>query len=183
MNARKLVAALVAVALLSACNSTESTLNVAGAKGNPDPAAAVDSQGPQFPNLTPASPASASAPVRLQFAPIIGAPVEEVTPLSRRLTMRAKEKKLDIFPQSEKNITHVLKGYFSLLNENGKVTVVYVFDVIDTAGNRLTRIQGQESVAASSATASWESVPATVMEKIADRTIDDFAAWRASGGA
>lgn len=119
----------------------------------------------------------------MQFAPIIGAPVEQVTPLSRRLTVKAKERSLTIYPASEKNVTHALKGYFSLLNESGQLKVVYVFDVLDGAGNRLHRIQGLEATPSTSASASWESVPAAVMETIADKTIDDFVAWRSASGA
>ena len=140
MRLGKLPLILFAGALLAGCNSTESALDVGAAKPvaavSPDIAAAK----------APASPAAQSAALsatRMQFAPMIGAPVEQVTALSRRLTLQAKEKNLTIFPAAEKNVTHVLKGYFSLLNEGGKLTVLYVFDVIDPSGNRLHRINGQ----------------------------------------
>jgi hypothetical protein len=163
--------------VLVSCNSTESALKVDGTKSPNDPAAA----GSQLPTPGPGQQSAAISATRLQFAPIIGAPVGKVTPLSRRLTAAAKARGLTIAPSAETNVSHILKGYFSLLNENGNVTVVYVFDVLDNAGNRLHRIQGQESASASSATASWEAVPDTLMEKIADKTIADFSAWR--GGA
>jgi hypothetical protein len=162
---------------VASCNSTESALKVDAAKPAGDAAAAV------VPSVTP-TPGTRSAAIggtRLQFAPIIGAPVEKVTPLSRELTAAAKAKGLTIVPSADTSPSQILKGYFSLLNENGQVTVVYVFDVLDNAGNRLHRIQGQESSAASSATASWESVPDALMVKIADATIASFVAWR--GGA
>jgi hypothetical protein len=170
--------ALMGFALVS-CNSTESALKVDGAKPSNDPAAAASQLPAPAPN--PGQQSAAISATRLQFAPIIGAPVGKVTPLSRRLTAAAKARGLTIAPSAETNVSHILKGYFSLLNENGQVTVVYVFDVLDNAGNRLHRIQGQESASASSATASWEAVPDTLMEKIADKTIADFSAWR--GGA
>jgi hypothetical protein len=163
--------------ILASCNSTESTLSVGGAKPADGAAIAVT------PPVTP-SPGTQSAAIgstRLQFAPIIGAPVEKVTPLSRQLTAAAKARGLTIVPSADTSPSQILKGYFSLLNENGKVTVVYVFDVLDNSGNRLHRIQGQESTSASSATASWESVPDALMVKIADATMASFAAWR--GGA
>jgi hypothetical protein len=180
MNLGKLPLIFFAGAVLAGCNSTESALNVGGGASSP-PIAAVT------PNVSaPASPAAQAAAIsgtRMQFAPMIGAPVEQVTALSRRLTLRAKEKNLAIFPAAEKNVTHILKGYFSLLNENGRLNVLYVFDVIDPSGNRLHRINGQESAGAAAANASWESVPAALMEKIADRTMDEFAVWRAGSGA
>ena len=170
--------------LLAGCNSTESTLNIGGGRANSPPISAVtpDVAAPA-PSKSPAAQAAAISGTRMQFAPMIGAPVAQGTALSRRLTLRAKEKNLAIFPASEKNVTHILKGYFSLLNENGKLTVLYVFDVIDPSGNRLHRISGQESAGAAAARTAWESVPAPLMEKIADRTMDEFAVWRAGAGA
>jgi hypothetical protein len=184
MRLGKLSPLFLAGLLLAGCNSTESALNIGGAKASSDPIAAVTPNVPA--PAKPASPAAQAAAIsgtRMQFAPMIGAPVAQVTALSRRLTLRAKEKSLAIFPASEKNVTHILKGYFSLLNENRKLTVLYVFDVIDPSGNRLHRISGQESAGAAAANASWESVPAPLMEKIADRTMDEFSVWRAGSGA
>ena len=169
--------------LLAGCKGTESTLDLGGSK--PVAAVSPDIASPATPKA-PASPAAQTAALsgtRMQFAPMIGAPVTQVTALSRELTLRAKAKNLAIFPASEKNVTHILKGYFSLLNENRKLTVLYVFDVIDPSGNRLHRISGQESTGAASANTSWESVPDSLMTQIADRAMDQFAAWRANTGA
>lgn len=177
MHLGKLASILAMGLILASCNSTESTLKVEGARSAGDPAAAANpSVAP-----TPGKPNGVLSATRLQFAPIIGAPVEKVTALSRQLTAAAKARGLTIVPSADTNPSQILKGYFSLLNENGKVTVVYVFDVLDNSGNRLQRIQGQESAPASSATSSWESVPDALMIKIADATIASFVAWR--GGA
>jgi hypothetical protein len=187
MRLGKLPSLIFAGLLLAGCNSTESALNIGGGRANSPPIAAVspDVAAPAAPKSTasPSAQAAAISGTRMQFAPMIGAPVAQVTALSRRLTLRAKEKNLAIFPASEKNVTHILKGYFSLLNEGGRLTVLYVFDVIDPSGNRLHRISGQETAGAAAAKASWESVPGALMEKIADRTMDEFAVWRAGSGA
>jgi hypothetical protein len=187
MRLGKLPSLIFAGVLLAGCNSTESALNISGGRANSPPIAAVapDVAAPAAAkaSASPAAQAAAISGTRMQFAPMIGAPVAQVTALSRRLTLRAKEKNLSIFPASEKNVTHILKGYFSLLNEGGKLTVLYVFDVIDPSGNRLHRISGQETAGAAAANASWESVSAPLMEKIADRTMDEFAVWRAGSGA
>ncbi len=187
MRLGKLLPFFFAGLLLAGCNSTESTLNIGGGRANSAPVLAVtpDIAAAAAPkaSASPAAQAAAISGTRMQFAPMIGAPVTQVTALSRRLTLRAKEKNLSIFPASEKNVTHILKGYFSLLNEGGKLTVLYVFDVIDPAGNRLHRISGQESAGAAAAKASWESVPSPLMEKIADRTMEEFAVWRAGSRA
>ncbi|MGB8816544.1 MAG: hypothetical protein WCC66_01335 [Rhizobiaceae bacterium] len=170
-------------ALLMGCNSTDSTLGIGGSSGQqaqvtPDPAAAT---APATPALQPSAPQVATVQtgeVRLRFAPIIGAPVEKVTALSRRFSARAREQKVAIVASTDQTATHVLKGYFSVLGEGANTTVVYVFDVLDPAGNRLHRIQGQETVPSSNSADPWAAVPANTLELIADKAMAEFAAWR-----
>ncbi len=114
----------------------------------------------------------------MRFAPIIGAPVEKVTSLSRRFALRAKEQKVTIVGSTDQTATHVLKGYFSVLSEGANSTVVYVFDILDPGGSRLHRIQGQEIVTGSNTSDPWAAIPATILETIADKAMAEFAAWR-----
>lgn len=189
----KKIASIALLAIgLAACNSTDATLDIAGANtpapSTPDPstpATSAPATTTQVPATTPAPTTAAPAvqqavatnTVRTRFAPIIGAPVDKVTPLSRRLSSRAKEKSITIVASTDQTATHVLKGYFSVLAEGSSSTVIYVFDVLDPAGNRLHRIQGQESVAGNNATDSWAAVPATLMETIADKVMSGFTQW------
>ncbi|MCQ1575027.1 hypothetical protein NFO65_30435 [Neorhizobium galegae] len=139
-------------------------------------------------------PATAAAPPRQQstslppasgptvrFLPIIGAPVQAVTPLSRQLGTQARANGLTIRPSSDSSTEHILKGYFSAFSDSGKVTIVYVWDILDGSGARLHRMQGQESVPGSGQDP-WTSVPASTMETIAAKTIQDYVAWRQSQG-
>ncbi|GEO83920.1 MULTISPECIES: hypothetical protein [Alphaproteobacteria] len=125
--------------------------------------------------VTALAPAGAAGTIR--FLPIIGAPVQAVTPLSRQLGAEAHGKGLTIKSASDPASEHILKGYFSAFGDNGTVTVVYVWDVLDSSGNRLHRIQGQEKVA-SSATDPWEGVPASLMQQIGTKTIAEYNSWR-----
>ncbi|CAN7404015.1 hypothetical protein [Neorhizobium sp. LjRoot104] len=122
----------------------------------------------------------ASGPT-VRFLPIIGAPVQAVTPLSRQLGAQARANGLTIRPSSDNSTEHILKGYFSAFSDGGKVTIVYVWDILDGSGARLHRMQGQESVPGSGQDP-WASVPASTMETIAARTIQDYVAWRQSQG-
>lgn len=119
-------------------------------------------------------PASANA---IRFLPIIGAPSQVVMPLSRQLGMEAREKGLVLRDSSTEPAQHILKGYFSAYNDGGKTVVVYVWDVLDASGNRLHRIQGQETVPGK-AKDPWASVPASTMQNIATKTMDDYQEWR-----
>ncbi len=115
----------------------------------------------------------------IRFLPIIGAPVEAVTPLSKRLGAEARSSGLTIRSASDNSTKYILKGYFSAMNDNGKTTVVYVWDVLDGSGARLHRIQGQETVSGTAAD-SWTVVPAQTMEGIAQKTIRQYLDWRGS---
>ncbi|MBB3655199.1 hypothetical protein FHX15_000398 [Rhizobium sp. BK650] len=117
----------------------------------------------------------------VRFLPIIGAPVQAVTPLSRQLGAEARAHGLAIKSSNDTSSDYILKGYLSAFSDEGKVTVVYVWDVLDNAGARLHRIQGQESVP-TAATDPWAGVPASVMQQIASKTISEFTSWRQSQG-
>jgi hypothetical protein len=163
---------------LAGCNSTDATLGVEGAGSTTAAAPATPSATPTPETAAPlVQQAVAANTVRMRFAPIIGAPVEKVTPLSRRLSARAKEKSITIVASTDQTATHVIKGYFSVLAEGSSSTVIYVFDVLDPSGNRLHRIQGQESVAGTNAADGWVAVPPSVMETIADKAMSGFTQW------
>lgn len=199
----KIIGIIGAAAIgLAGCNSTEqtlqpipgdpaapvSTLNAVSPGGvdpfsNADNAIAGQSASVQSAAASPtpaqgqATPASGQVRGQIRFTPVIGAPVNAVTPLSRQLAVEARNRGLSILSASDPGGDHVLKGYFSADNFDGKTTVYYVWDILDTAGNRLTRIQGQDQFPGSGGDP-WASVPADVMERIAARSIADYAAWR-----
>ncbi|MCF1466749.1 hypothetical protein FS764_07450 [Agrobacterium vitis] len=124
------------------------------------------------------APAGDAGPDSIRFLPIIGAPVEAVTPLSRQLGAEARAKGLMMRSSSGEQARHILKGYFSAYGEGGKITVVYVWDILDASGNRLHRIQGQQTVPGK-AQDPWAAVPASVMQIIANKTLDEYVDWRA----
>jgi hypothetical protein len=122
-----------------------------------------------------------SAKGTIRFLPIIGAPVQAVTPLSKELGASARGNGLTIKSSSDQTAEHVLKGYLSAFSDGGKITVVYVWDVLDNSGARLHRIQGQESVRGDGSDA-WSAVPPEVMKEIGVATIAEYMKWRQSQG-
>lgn len=142
------------------------------ATGN-EPAAPAENQQAA---LTPSSEGDS-----IRFLPIIGAPVQAVTPLSRQLGAEARSHGLTIRSAGDASSSYILKGYLSAFSDGPSVTVVYVWDVLDNSGSRLHRIQGQENVP-SSAADPWAAVPASVMQQIASKTIDEFSSWRQQRG-
>jgi hypothetical protein len=138
--------------------------------------AAANTQQQQQPAAQSASTGQASAGT-VRFLPIIGAPVQAVTPLSRQLGAEARARGLTIKSANDATSEHILKGYFSAFSDGGNVTVTYVWDVLDANGGRLHRIQGQE-VVPSAAKDPWAAVPASVMQQIATKSMAEYVAWK-----
>lgn len=187
MRCLKSAACLFAVAALAAGCSTADTIRLSS---QPDPdnplsaPAAGDATAPASSGTGDQSgnrSAAISRNVRLQVAPVIGAHADAVPALSRRLTMRAGRLGLPVTPNAD-SATHILKGYFSTITDGGRTTVIYVWDVLDPAGNRLHRIQGQENATGGTGEG-WAAVTGSTMEAIADRTMNELAAWLAANTA
>jgi hypothetical protein len=129
------------------------------------------------PTQQAALPPAAQATGSIRFLPIIGAPVQAVTPLSRQLGAEARARGLTIKSASDASSEHILKGYFSAFSDSGNVTITYVWDILDASGGRLHRIQGQE-VIPSGAQDPWAAVPASVMQQIATKSMAEYVDWR-----
>jgi hypothetical protein len=117
----------------------------------------------------------------VRFLPIIGAPVQASrhSRAARRRGPLARPVDQELDRHSS---DYILKGYLSAFSDGGKVTVVYVWDVLDSTGGRLHRIQGQESVP----TAAPTPGPACRLGDAANRLEDHrgilFLARMARGG-
>ncbi|MEN0002035.1 MAG: hypothetical protein AAF940_14230, partial [Pseudomonadota bacterium] len=72
-------------------------------------------------------------------------------------------------------------GYFSAISSGNQTTVTHVWDVFSPAGERVHRIQAQETVPGN-ASDPWSIVPSATMEQIATKVLDQYAAWRATQG-
>ncbi len=126
-----------------------------------------------------ASLAPAASGNSIRFLPIIGAPVQAVTPLSRQLGAEARAKGLTIRASNDNSAENILKGYFSAFADGGKVNIVYVWDILDANGVRLHRLQGQESVVAKGSDP-WAAVTDRVMQDIAAKTLGEYTSWKQS---
>lgn len=162
MRGLKAALALVLVAFpLSACTSTDSATG-------PSRAGAGASTGAAAPKVPDAA-------ASIAFAPAVGAPAEVVPALREGLTQRAAERGITIAADGTPGADAMLKGYFSAIADGTATTVIYVWDVLDAAGTRLHRIQGQESVPGGSD--GWSSVTPAAMQAIGRATIDAYADW------
>lgn len=165
--------------ILPACTSSQEVLEPSALVGG---ASAAQPSTPAFP--LPGQPGAAPAQelaairtdARVQFAPVVGAPAGASTPLATRLSTRSGTRGIALVGSGDTSATHIMKGYFSAISDSGQTTVIYVWDVVDPAGTRVHRIQGQVN-APSGGGDGWDDVRPATMEAIADETVDRLAAW------
>lgn len=158
--------------VVSACNNSTVLDPSAAAPSSTTTASANEA----FP-ATPTQVQAGTTSVRLQVAPIVGASVEAAGPLLEALQQRARQRGITLAGSSDQRATHLLKGYFSVLTEEGQTTVIYVWDVYDPAGSRLHRISGQQKAPTVKAAEGWPGVAPAMLISIADTTIDQLSSW------
>lgn len=178
MSRASLSTVLVFALSLSACNSS-SVLDPAAATASGQEAAGQSAPaGDATPRSSPsAQPPARAGLIRLQVAPIVGASVEAAGPLLEELQQRARQRGITLAGSSGPNATHVLKGYFSVLDEDDGATVIYVWDVYDPAGSRLHRISGQQKAQPVNGAQGWAGIAPDTLKAIADTTMDQLSAW------
>lgn len=172
---------LAAGALLSACQSPQDVLEPSALVAE-EPPPAVSSPADTAlirPSPEPAQPPRQQAAIttnaRVQFPPVIGAPESSSAQLTARLSERAAGRGIGVAAVGDASATLVMRGYFSTILEGGVTTVIYVWDVVDPAGARVHRIQGQTR--ARGQAAGWDGVDPATIDAVSDQTIDQLATW------
>ncbi|MGV0820903.1 hypothetical protein [Martelella sp. AMO21009] len=144
------------------------------------PAPAAQPLAASAPAQTAAAPrASIAAAETLRFLPIIGAPSDKLQPLSARLGESARAAGLSIVAMDDDKADLSLKGYFSAVDQEGVVSVIYVWDVIGENGVRLHRIQDRQAAETGGFSGSdpWAGVSADMMAAIGQKSIGSLLAW------
>lgn len=172
MNKYQFYSILLLSSCLSACTSTQSALTIKN-----EPVAVATGTSAAVTTTMPPTRASAISAQNLYIASIIGAPLNIADPLTKRLNQTAQAHGLTVTGTENSPSTHILKGYFSALADAGQTTILYVWDVLDPAGNRLHRIQGEQKVQGTTAD-SWGAVTPNAIAAIANQTIEQYQNWR-----
>ncbi len=88
-----------------------------------------------------------------------------------------------IFPHSQiPALNELVLPFLSIVTDSELRRNPTVKAELDASGNRLHRIQGQEKVPGASAD-SWSIVPASAMQAIADKTMQQYSTWLAANRA
>ncbi|MDX2317695.1 MAG: hypothetical protein QNK17_04740 [Hyphomicrobiaceae bacterium] len=124
--------------------------------------------------LSGASGIFGSSP-KLTVAPIIGAPENVGSELTKALIAAGKDRNLTITPGTSGE-EYVLRGYLIAAPERRGSKISYIWDVTDAKGTRVTRVSGEEMVAKGSPSKPWSGVDSTVTRTIAAKTTSQLAA-------
>lgn len=127
-------------------------------------------------------PADAMSPSRtaLAFEPVVGIPKERAAALATALGSDAAAAKLPVVGRDKPDVRFRVKGYFSAAAEGTSTRVSYIWDIFDSAGARVHRITGAETVPAALPDP-WSAVPDQTLADIASRTVADLRDWLDKG--
>ncbi|MBA5775755.1 hypothetical protein H2509_01295 [Stappia sp. F7233] len=121
-------------------------------------------------------PTVAPDKISYAFEPFTGAPGNIADELSGYLGNEAHAQGLTLVRRIGAPATYRINGYLSATGDSSSITLFYVFDVVDNAGNRVHRIVGQES-APGSAGDPWSGIDSETLRRTAQRAIASLRAW------
>ena len=122
----------------------------------------------------PAQAAAVEEAHSFRLAPFVGLDADAAAPLREALQAEAERRGIDLGSGPGKL---VLKGYLSSMRDGGADVLTYVWDVYDTSGNRLTRIDGQQKLPRGARTDPLQ-VDAVTAGKVAQHIMTALARWR-----
>ena len=113
----------------------------------------------------------------IRFTPVIGAPVGAIRALSEQLEKSALRHGVLIRNSADQPVDNILRGYFSASARGSHTELVYMWDILDSSGTLLHRLQDRVEVPGGTGNP-WDSVPEATMKDVARKTISAYLAWR-----
>jgi hypothetical protein len=169
--ARLRLAVPVLAVLLASCQAADMNRTAPRAEALAAPTV------PAPPDATrPAPPPIPAAQALFSFETILGVPAVKADTLAQGLGTYARNRNLTLVRRGDPTATYRVLGFLSAVGGTGDTTVSYVWDIMDTSGNRVHRITGVE-IAGEADGDPWAGVSNQVINAIAARTIEAIHAW------
>ncbi len=124
-----------------------------------------------------AAPAAAKKLATIAIAPVIGAPETVARQLQSQLTSSAEKQNFGFVKNPLDKLDYTLRGYVVSAREKGGTKVSYIWDVTDSAGRRVNRITGEETIAGAESKDPWSQVTPQITQAIADKTALSLSTW------
>jgi hypothetical protein len=163
MYAVKLAVALSAALSLAGCagGSTGSIFGTAAPADVPAPVAATVAPGK----------------AKLAFLPVVGAPADISSKLNGRVVAAMSQQNIPIAKSAGEGSDYTVRGYVVAAPGKGVTKITYIWDVSDRAGQRANRVKGEELVKTQNGKDPWSAFDDAVIERIAQATTTQLAAW------
>ena len=119
----------------------------------------------------------------IAIVPLIGPPDAVATRLTAQIAAELAKKSIKIVrpvaggASSQQKSKYTLRGYVVAASEVGGVKISYIWDIIDTSGQRVERISGENLVKGAASNDPWSAISPTVLTKIAGDTAANVAKW------
>lgn len=115
-------------------------------------------------------------PAPVSFAPIIGPPQAVSQTISGQVVSAAQQKSIPVVTEPSA-ADYTVRGYLDASPDRAGNKLAFIWDVLDKDGKRVHRIIGEEVVPAKPGADPWKSLDKESIDKIANRTATDLAAW------
>ncbi|WP_068315262.1 hypothetical protein [Polycladidibacter hongkongensis] len=112
----------------------------------------------------------------IAFEQFSGIPGNEADALARLIAERANVAKLNLVRRIGAPATYRVQGHLSASGFKNTSTIHYVFDVYDSSGKRVHRIEGQELTKGNPGDP-WGSIESGALKRVAARTVAALDAW------
>lgn len=165
----RMVLALLVGGALAGCNST------GGSRGGPTVAAPPEATMPAPPPI-PASQAS------FRFEQMLGVPTNAADTLAAALGNAARARGLTLVRRGDPTASYRVLGYLSASGDADGTQIVFVWDIFDAEGRRLTRLTGTQAAGGASGDP-WAGVSSEELEAVAAHTVEMMYAWANRGPA
>ncbi|WP_305987320.1 hypothetical protein [Roseibium sp. MMSF_3544] len=114
--------------------------------------------------------------ITFAFEPFTGAPGNIADDLSEFIGREARTQGITLVRRVGASATYRVNGYLAATGQPSNGTVFYVFDIVDSNGQRLKRISGTEATGGASGDP-WQAVNAGTLSRIATRSMVEIKAW------
>lgn len=125
-------------------------------------------------------PAAGARPISrlVAFRPPVGPPDDVNAELSKQLNEAAIEQGIALVADVNMKPDLMLRGYVSALRKGSAVNLSYLWDVLDSRGQRVTRFEGEEALSGNiDIKQPWTAMTPAVSRSIAQRSMSDLAKW------
>jgi hypothetical protein len=119
---------------------------------------------------------------RMDLAPIVGAPPNVAKELAQDLVSAGKDNNLTLTPDGTGS-PYTLRGYLVATSEKKGAKISYILDIADTKGQRVSRVSGEQLIAAHSGIDPWRGVDSAALRSLAAKIAPQIATSMSGGGS